>query len=141
EGHSPVEGLASNDARSQDYVIHLVSDHTGHRGHPQRGVLIVGVKHDDHVGSRGKSGPRTGVLVASIAVVASMSVDFQAKALGQFYGFVGTVVVDQDATVHQLGDFTDGGFQSLLRVVGGHDHRYALAVDHRAFFSDELVTS
>lgn len=47
-----------------------------------------------------------------------------------FYGAVFAVVVDQDAVVDRLGELADGGFQSFLRVVGGQDYGYALAVDH-----------
>jgi len=56
--------------------------------------------------------------------------DQQAELAGEIDSVVGTVVVDQDADVDQVGQLSDGDLEGLLRIVGGHDDRDALAVDH-----------
>ena len=56
--------------------------------------------------------------------------DVQAEAAGKVDGVVGAVVINQNADVDEVGQFSDRDFESLLRIVGGHDDRDALAVDH-----------
>ena len=104
----------------------------------QRCVLVVGVEHDDDIGASGQSFAVAGLLVASVAVVAVVLKDEEAEAAAEIDGMVGTVIVDQDADVDQARQFIDGDLQSLLRIVGGHDDRDALAVDHFAKKRREL---
>ena len=65
--------------------------------------------------------------------------DVQAQALGEIDRGVGTVVVDEDADVDQIGEFADRDFERLLRVVSGHDDRDALAVDHSSGRADFMI--
>ena len=73
-----------------------------------------------------------GLLVASVPVVAIVLENEQAQAAGEIDGLIAAVVVDQNADVDQIGQFSDGDLERLLRVVGGHDDRDAFAVDHGA---------
>src|SRR5439155_11917644 len=100
--HAAEQGAAADDARSQHNVIHIVGDHARHGGDEQRRVLVVGMQHDDHVGALGESLAVAGHLVASVAVVAIVLEDVQAKAAAQVDGLVGTVVVDEDADVDEV---------------------------------------
>src|SRR5450755_4091378 len=88
------------------------------------------MQHDDHVGALRQRLAIAGHLIAPVTVVAVVLEDVQAKAVGQVDGVVGTVVVDEDADVDEAGQFSYGDFESLFRIVGGHDDRHALAVNH-----------
>jgi hypothetical protein len=56
--------------------------------------------------------------------------DTQTQAIGQRDCSIGTVVVNQDAEIHEVGQFARGGRKRLLRVIGGHYNRNAFAVNH-----------
>src|ERR1700728_2174006 len=81
-GHAAAQGPAPNDARTQHDVIYIVGDHARHRRNQQRRVLVIGMKHDDDVGAGGQSFAIAGLLVASVAVVAVVLEDIQAKLPG-----------------------------------------------------------
>jgi hypothetical protein len=55
----------------------------------------------------------------------------QAKFSCHVDGLVAAVVVDENADIDELRQFGHSGRQRFLRVVSGHNHRDALAVDHR----------
>ena len=54
----------------------------------------------------------------------------QAQAASHVDRMVGAVVIDQDADVHQLGEFSYRGLEGFLRVVGGHDDGNAFSINH-----------
>jgi hypothetical protein len=54
----------------------------------------------------------------------------QAQAVGEINRLVGAVVVDQNADVYEVRQFSHRGFESLFRVVGRHYNRNVFAVDH-----------
>jgi hypothetical protein len=56
--------------------------------------------------------------------------DEQAHATGQVDGAVRAVIVHQNADVHQIRQFSYRDLEGLLRVVGRHYYRDALAIDH-----------
>src|SRR5579862_8269660 len=86
-------------------------------------VLVVGMNHDDDVGASGQSFAITGLLVAAVTIIAIVLEDVQTETAGNIDGLIGTAVIDQDADVNEFGKFSDGRFESLLRVVSGHDDR------------------
>jgi hypothetical protein len=90
------------------------------------------MKHDDNVGAGVQSFAIAGLLIASVAVVAVVLEDVQAKAMRDIHGLIGAVVVNQNADVHQVGQFPHCSLKSLLRVVSGHNDCDAFAVDHFA---------
>ena len=61
------------------------------------------MKHDHDVGSRGQGFAIAGLLVASVAVVAVVLEDIEAEAPAEINGVVGTVIVNQDADIDELG--------------------------------------
>src|SRR5271166_2180946 len=101
--HAPEQSGAADNAGPQHDVVNAVGDHAGHRGDQQRRVLIVGVDHDDNVGTGGQSFTVTGLLVAAVPIVAVVHEGLQAQALRDFQGTVGTVVINQNAYVDQVG--------------------------------------
>jgi hypothetical protein len=56
--------------------------------------------------------------------------DVQTEAVGEIYGLVGTAIVHKYADVNEVGQLPDCDLQSLFRIVGGHDDRDALSVNH-----------
>src|SRR6202140_3503 len=95
DGHAAEQSAAADDARSQHDVINIVSDHARHGGDQQRRVLIVGVEHDDDVGARREGLAVAGLLVASVAIIAVVLEDVQAKAAGKIHSLVGAGIVGQ----------------------------------------------
>ena len=86
--------------------------------------------HDDDIGAGGQRLAIAGLLVAAVAVVFVVDEDQQAKLLGELDRLVLAVVVDQDASIHQVGNLPHRRFQRHLGVVGRHHHGYAFSVDH-----------
>src|SRR5579863_9510751 len=129
--HAPEQRPSADDARTEYNIVNVIGHHAAHRRDQQRRVLIIGVQHDDYVRAGRQRLAIARLLVAAIAVVAVMLKDLQAETVCQIDGAVGTVVVDQDADVDQVGQIGHRGFKSHLRVVGGHDDRDSFAVDHK----------
>src|SRR5690242_19984993 len=130
-GHAAAQRAAAQNAGAQHHVIDSVGHHTGHGGYQQRRVLVIGVHHDDHIGARVQSFAVAGLLVAPVSVIAVVDVGVETQAVRDLQRLVSAVVIHQNADVHQVGQFTDGLLQGLLRVVRGQHHTDALAVDHR----------
>ena len=86
--------------------------------------------HDDNVGARCQRLAVTGLLIASVPVIAVVDVVLQAESMRDFDSAVGAVVIHQDPDIHQVGQLPYRYFQRLFRVVGGQHHRDALAVNH-----------
>ena len=113
--------------------MQVVGDHRGHRGNELRCVLIIRVNHDDDVGASFEREAVTGFLVAAVAGIFFVDVDFHAEELrGDFYGVVAAAVVHEDNQIHDalLVDFIHGLRDGFGRVVGGHDDDDFLAVIH-----------
>ena len=81
--HAAMQRLAAYDSRTQHHVVHVVSHHAGHRRDEQRGVLVIGVDHDDDVGPGREGFAITGLLVAAISVVPVVHEGLQPKALAR----------------------------------------------------------
>jgi hypothetical protein len=128
--HAAEQGAASYDARSENDIVYVICHHTGHRGDEQRCVLIVRVQHDDDVCARVQRLAIAGHLIAAVTVVTVVLEDEQAEFARDIDGLVAAVVVDEDADIDEFRQFTYRDLQGLLRIVGGHDDRDALAVDH-----------
>ena len=90
------------------------------------------MQHDDDVGAGGQCLAIAGLLVAAVAIVAVVLEDEETKTAGEFDGVVGAAIIHKNADVDQVGHFSDRGLESFLRIVGGHDDRDALAVNHFA---------
>ncbi len=112
-----------------------MSDHAGHGSCKQRRVLVIGVDHDDNIGAGGQSFPVAGLLIAAITVVAVVDEGLQAEAVRDFEGAIGTVIVDENADIDQVGQFPYRRFQRFFRVVSGEHHGNAFAVDHAVLSS------
>jgi hypothetical protein len=54
---------------------------------------------------------------------------------GDFDGTIGAVIVYENADVNQVGQFPDGCFQRLFRVVSGKHDGNAFAVNHAVISS------
>src|ERR1019366_3132550 len=119
KGHASAQGGAANDAGTENDVIDAVGNHARHRRCQKRRVLIVGMDHDDDVGAGGQCFAVAGLLIAAIAVVAVVDKRLQTEPVRDFESAIGTVVVDQNADIDQVGQVPNRRFQRLLRVVRG----------------------
>jgi hypothetical protein len=61
--------------------------------------------------------------------------DLQTEKVRDLYGLIGALVVDQDFDVCHFGKLADSLLERLRRIVGGHDDRDALPVNHSALLS------
>src|SRR5271168_893706 len=67
---------------------------------------------------------------SSTTVITVVLEELQPQLLRDLNGAVGTVVIHQDANVHQIRHLAHGSLERLLRVVSGQHYRDALAVNH-----------
>src|SRR6185369_4045163 len=88
--------------------------------------------HDDDIGAAFERGGVTRLLIAAVAPIFLVNFHVQSETAGHGDRLVVALIVDQDAVVHQLGQFADGGLERLLGVVGREDDYDSLSVDHGA---------
>ncbi len=62
-----------------------------------------------------------------------MNEELQSELVRDFDGAIGTMIVDENADIDQVGQFPYRRFQRLLRVVSGEHDGNAFAVDHAVF--------
>ena len=86
--------------------------------------------HDDHVCARGQGLAVAGLLVAAVSVILVVHKKLQAQLLGDLDRAVGTVIVHQNADIHQFGQLRHGRGQGLLRVICRQHHGNAFPIDH-----------
>src|SRR5208337_2138922 len=136
--HASAQRSAAEDAGTENDVIHAVSDHARHGGYQQRRVLIIGMNHDDHVGAGGQSFAVASLLIAAVTVVAVVDEGRQAQPTRDFDSAIGTVVVDENADIDQVGQFPYRSFQRPFRIECREHHGNAFAVDHALLSLDRL---
>ena len=121
--HAPFAGTFAQDARGQDDGIYIVGDDIGHRGYQFRGVLVIGVHHDDDVGTQFEGAVVASLLVAAVALVALMHENlFDTEPGSLLHGIVFAAIVGKDYLVDDVeGNFVVSLFQCPLGIVGGHD--------------------
>ena len=86
--------------------------------------------HDHDVGAGRERFAIAGLLVAPIAVVGVVDKGLHAERPRKLGGLVLAGVVNQDFDVDHVGEFAHGLFKGFLGVVGRHDDRDSLAVNH-----------
>ena len=101
--HAPAQSRPADDARAQHHIVDAVGDHARQRRNQQRRVLIIRMHHDHDVRARRQSFAVASLLVAPVAVVAVVDKTLQSQAVRHLDSPVGTVVIHQNADIHQLG--------------------------------------
>ena len=130
--HTPFKAVAAEDAGGDDHIVYPRGHHEGHGGEELRGVLVVGVKHDDDVRLEREGCIVAGFLVCAVAEILLVEVEVLDVALfGNGHGAVRAVVINQDDVIHDVGrDFFEGLTKGFFCIVGGENHRDAFAVNH-----------
>jgi len=130
-GHAALQSGNTEDAGAQGGVIFRVSDHADEGNEQTRGVLVVGMDHDDDIRAATEGLAVTGLLVTAVAEILSMHEGDQAELAGEFGGAVLTAVINQDDLIDKFGgQIAVGSFEGLGRIIGGHDHYDFFAVQH-----------
>ncbi len=133
ERHAAAQGLAAEDAAADHAGVNVAGDERDEGGEQGRGVLIIRMHHDDHVGAGGEGGGVAGLLVAAVAEVALVHDDVGVlEGAGEGDGLVAAGVVHHDDAVHHAGghDLVVGAAKGARGVVGGHDDDDAAVVVH-----------
>ena len=131
--HAAEQRVATKNATAEHARMQVVGDHRGHRRNELWRVLIIGVHHDDDVGASFEREAVTGLLIAAVAGVFLVDVNFHAEELRcDFHGVVAAAVVHEDNQIHDalLVDFIHSLGDGFGRIVGGHDDDDFLAVIH-----------
>ena len=131
-GHAAAEGAAAEDAGGEHDGVEAVGNDGAHGQDELRGVLVVGVNHDDDVGAELEGFCVAALLVAAVAAVHFMDDDVtDADALGYFHGVVGAFVVHEHDFVHDVhGYLAVGALEGECGAVGGEYDDYFFTVEH-----------
>ena len=96
ERHAAFEGPSAKNSRAEDYVIYAAGNHTRHRRNERGRVLVIGMDHDNDVGSGIEGFAITRLLIAPIAVIFVMDKGVNAELFGEMGGVVVARIVDED---------------------------------------------
>ena len=108
---------------SQHHVGLAAEDRLDDLRDEPRVVLIVGVDHDDDVGSGSERFRVAGLLVGAVAVIPVVDEDLQPELPGDLERRVGRAVVHEDHHADGvLGQLLVRHPKGAARVVRGHDH-------------------
>ena len=131
DGHAADEGSLAKDAGIEHVVELVVGDHGGHGGDEARSVLVVGVEHDDDVGSTGEGDGVAGFLVAAVATVFLVLDGDESEFAGESGGVVLAGVVGEDDVVDDfVGHFVEGLPEGFGGVVGRHYDGDSFSIQH-----------
>jgi len=107
------------------------SDHVRHRPDQARGVLVVGVNHDDDLRAQFERGVIASLLVATVTKVFFMDNGAQSELAGNLDCIVSAGVIDDQNFIRNITrNLGNRSFEGFLRMVRGHHHHYFFAVNH-----------
>lgn len=119
--HTSLQAVVAEDAGGDDHIVYPRGQHEGHGGEELRGVLVVGVEHDDDVRLEREGCIVAGFLVRAVPAVLVVEVEVLNIALfchGD--GAVSAVVIDEDDVIHNVQrDFIEGFLKRFFRIVRG----------------------
>ncbi len=107
----------------------------GHRRKEPWCVLVIGVKHHNHIRSEFQCFTVTGLLVCSVSFVLAMHYCPYVQGFRDFHGPVGACVIHEYHFIDELvGYLLVSHAQEFLCVIGGHYDNDFLSVYHPCLF-------
>ncbi len=114
--------FAAANARAEHDVDDAGLDEPRHKRHERPVVLIVGMQHHNDVGIGLERQPVTRFLIAAVAAVLGVAVDFDSELARHVDRVVGAGVVDEnDVLTRAARQSLECGLQRLRGVIRGQD--------------------
>jgi hypothetical protein len=92
--------------------------------------LIVRMEHDNNVRAGVQCRRVAGLLVSAVTPVALMHMNLQSKLVCQRHRSICAVIVDQNASIHDIGSLFYCFLESLFSVIRRQNDHDPLIVDH-----------